>query len=276
MADAEFWFVGAYHELAEGTPIADIRVREALSLAINRQEIIDTMSNGLGTLPAFPRLSWEDPDMASMTPETLAKWKDWFANAYRYDQTEAKRLIEEAGYGNGFTFEISYAPDIDVPFIGDLIEACAGYWEQVGASATILALDSATFKPMRNTKNSTKLVGNMAVDGALFPNDTTVPYLNRWTTKLGSMNLFVGNPEKEAAFDKLYLTALSEVDSAKRADLIDQILGMIAPTWTGFSVMHSPRLCAFGPRVDGYFPAGSRSLADHYADWKYTGVEPQW
>jgi peptide/nickel transport system substrate-binding protein len=76
-------------------PFSDVRVRRAISHAIDRKGIIDAVAEGVGvTNPAVP-----------------AALKDWSiptsqlgegAKYYKYDPAEAKRLLAQAGYPNGF------------------------------------------------------------------------------------------------------------------------------------------------------------------------------
>jgi peptide/nickel transport system substrate-binding protein len=81
----------------------DIRVRRALSLAINRREMIETLVGGLGS-GAYP-ISWpwlglSDP----LSPEELGQWQ-------QYNPALAKQLLVEAGYPNGFEMEYMVSGD---------------------------------------------------------------------------------------------------------------------------------------------------------------------
>ncbi len=76
-------------------PFSDPRVRQAMSLAINRQGLIDATAEGVGVF----------------NPPVPAALKEWSlpvaqlgegAKYYKYDPKEAKRLLGEAGYPNGF------------------------------------------------------------------------------------------------------------------------------------------------------------------------------
>ena len=82
-------------------PFSDVRVRRAMSLAVNRQRIIDTVLEGVGVI----------------NPPVPAALKDWTlpisqlgdaARYYRYDPGEAKRLLAEAGYANGFPATVDF------------------------------------------------------------------------------------------------------------------------------------------------------------------------
>jgi len=76
-------------------PFSDIRVRRAMSLAINRQGIIDAVYEGVGALnPPVPAAlkDWSVP------MDQLGEGGRW----YKYDLAQAKKLMAEAGYANGF------------------------------------------------------------------------------------------------------------------------------------------------------------------------------
>jgi len=76
-------------------PFSDARVRQAMSMAIDRQAIIEAVLEGVG----------------SMNPAVPAALKEWSipfdkigegAKYYKYDPAEAKKLLAAAGYPNGF------------------------------------------------------------------------------------------------------------------------------------------------------------------------------
>ena len=70
--------------------LADKRIRRALAMAINRQQIIDTVTKG-GQMPAF---SFTPPNTLGYTAE----------NGFTEDIQAAKALLAEAGYANGEGF----------------------------------------------------------------------------------------------------------------------------------------------------------------------------
>ncbi len=90
-------------------PFQDVRVRKAIHLIVDRNQIVDVVTGGTGVAsgPVTPLYS----DLASTT--------DWLLSqpGYRKDKTQdiadAKRLMQEAGYGDGLSFEVLSSTNID-------------------------------------------------------------------------------------------------------------------------------------------------------------------
>jgi peptide/nickel transport system substrate-binding protein len=76
-------------------PLSDVRVRKALHLALNRQEIVDKVLSGNGivsTQPVAPSVFGYNPNIG--LPE--------------YNPDKAKMLLAESGYQNGFALRLDY------------------------------------------------------------------------------------------------------------------------------------------------------------------------
>ncbi|MBI2906882.1 MAG: ABC transporter substrate-binding protein [Chloroflexi bacterium] len=77
-------------------PWNDIRVRRAVYLTLDRDAFVKIIEQGFGSIGSFvPAI------MGGATPEEL-KDKPGFRQPKDADRAEAKRLLQEAGYGNGF------------------------------------------------------------------------------------------------------------------------------------------------------------------------------
>src|SRR6185436_417448 len=83
-------------------PFSDVRVRQAISLAIDRQALIDSTLEGVGV-------------SNGPVPAALSDWAlpiDQLgdgARYYRYDPAEAKRLLAAAGHPNGFPGSVCFS-----------------------------------------------------------------------------------------------------------------------------------------------------------------------
>lgn len=100
-------------------PVADVRVRQALSMAIDREEISKQFVAGLGKPTNTQQDAWD----IAYTPVPAPK----------QDIAGAKRLLAEAGYPNGFTMKSwSYLPLPGLDNGPDIQEAINVWWEQAG------------------------------------------------------------------------------------------------------------------------------------------------
>ena len=80
-------------------PFSDVRVRRAISMAIDRQKQVDTVFEGHGILGwGVPYIYYQD------TMPTAAQLGPW----WQYRPAEAKKLLAEAGHPNGFETTLFY------------------------------------------------------------------------------------------------------------------------------------------------------------------------
>ncbi len=88
-------FLGTYYYVLNATkpPFNDKRVRQALSMAVNR-EVIGPKILGTGELPMY---SWVPPGTANYGEPAYVSWKD---EPYKQKVEEAKKLLKEAGFGS--------------------------------------------------------------------------------------------------------------------------------------------------------------------------------
>jgi peptide/nickel transport system substrate-binding protein len=132
-------------------PLTLREVRKALSLAINRQEINETMFGGFFDPVPLPGLNTGSTGVG-LPEETCKQWREWAKVAYRYDPDEARRLLAEAGFPEGFEVTFWSYNSSRGPFETALIEVVAGYWEAIGVKTNIIPTDyNGYFRPMTRT-----------------------------------------------------------------------------------------------------------------------------
>ncbi|CAN7356472.1 peptide ABC transporter substrate-binding protein [Rhizobium rhizogenes] len=87
-------FLGTYYYVMNATkpPFNDKRVRQALSMAVNR-EVIGPKILGTGELPMY---SWVPPGTANYGEPAYVSWKD---EPYKQRVEDAKKLLKDAGFG---------------------------------------------------------------------------------------------------------------------------------------------------------------------------------
>ena len=80
--------------LARFEPFREKKVRQAISYAINTQAIVENIYEGLAIQASHP-----------LPPNVMGHNED--LDPYEYDPEQAQSLLEEAGYGDGFEFELA-------------------------------------------------------------------------------------------------------------------------------------------------------------------------
>ena len=125
-----------YFTFNENTePLNNVNVRKAISMAINRQEIIDSLLGGVATIEngIFPRglIGYN-----SSLPEL------------KYDLDGAKALLAEAGYPNGFDMEIS-VDSSSSDTTKTILEVISSQLSEVGINAEIKNYDESTWLATR-------------------------------------------------------------------------------------------------------------------------------
>ena len=123
------------HQQWKGKPLNDRRVREALSVAINREEIAKYIMAGEATVQGSQLNSWD-----------LVWEKDLPRPAYNPEK--AKQLLKEAGYPNGFKLNFYFFPHALMPEAKKIAESLAGYWANIGLDVKILQVEWGSYRDM--------------------------------------------------------------------------------------------------------------------------------
>jgi dipeptide transport system substrate-binding protein len=261
---------GSYHALAKDKPLGNVKVRQALSLAINRQEIIDTLYYGFAQMPAPARSDFNREDM---TDYLRGKWMPWSAKNYGYDLDKAKQLLKEAGWDKGFSFDLWAVPDSSAPNLPDLITAVAGYWEKIGAHANIINADAAGYTKIKNTRKSTEAVGAVGT-GATDLFGSSILKMNKYTSDQTSENWLDFSPSIQE-FDALYKEGMSCMDPKRREQIIDRMLELTTSSWTCIPLITAPLTFVIGPRVKADVSPVAVYLERQISSFKYSGKEPK-
>ena len=110
-------------------PLQDSRVRKALNMAVDVDRLIEVLTEGRAIRAA------------GAIPPSLAGFEE--RPAYPYDPVEARNLIAEAGYREGFALEIWQR---NSPEGNRLVEAIQGYLLAVGVEVRIVKREWSAFK----------------------------------------------------------------------------------------------------------------------------------
>ena len=147
------------------SPFANIKVRQAISYALDNAAIAKAV--GFGLYEAANQIS--APSSPFYDPSVIG---------YPYNPTKAKQLLSDAGYPNGFDTTITFnSTDADQVAMFALIQ---GYLSDVGIKVKLDAADQARFAQVtvRGWKNQLVWFGSGIAKG-LDPSAQLTPYLTK-------------------------------------------------------------------------------------------------
>ncbi|WP_372424418.1 ABC transporter substrate-binding protein [Salinarimonas chemoclinalis] len=188
-------------------PMADVRVRRAMSMAIDREAIQRVVMRGQ-SLPA-----------GVIMPAFVSGWSEAL-NAYPApDREAAKALLAEAGWPDGFEVQLDCPND---RYINDeaICQGVVGMLAQIGVEARLQAMPKSQFFPMVNGLESDFYMLGWGVPS--YDSEYIFNFLYHTRTEAyGSWNnTRYSNPELDAMIQGI----AQEIDIAKRD-------GMIADMW---------------------------------------------
>lgn len=131
----------------EGTvdpALGDVRVRQALSYALDRDAIAKVAYGDFAT-----------PESQPATPgDNTYGYDDALTDHYAYDPDRARELLTEAGYEDGFDLSITYKGH--QPASKVMVEAAAAQWEEIGVNVELIpATDTGDWVNVMATKKAT-------------------------------------------------------------------------------------------------------------------------
>lgn len=127
-------------------PFNDIRVRRALNLAVNQQEIVDLFYGGHAELFAYP----QHPSYGDYF-QPLNTMPQSIQDLFTYDPEQAKALLAEAGYVDNLTFNIQVCSCNSNDM--DMIPLLADYMKNIGVTVVIEPYEYASFLSLMTTRN---------------------------------------------------------------------------------------------------------------------------
>ena len=235
----------------ERNPLRDTRVRRALSVAIDRdairRQIMEGQSVPAGQMQAVG-LGVADPELR---PDA-------------YDPARARRLLAEAGWGQGF--RLIFAGPTD-RYVNDerILQAVAQYWERIGIRVRVEAMPSNVFFP-RSAQRAFSAAMTGWQSAAFEPNNIFAPVLltedraRGW----GTVNRHnYSNPR----VDEIYTRAVVMMDTEQRHRLWREAMRIamedaaVLPLHHQVNIWATRRGFSYEPRADEYTLATSLSSA---------------
>jgi peptide/nickel transport system substrate-binding protein len=189
-------------------PFKDVRVRRALSMAVDRPAIQRTIMRNL-SLPAAilvaPGVNGHSPELDKVGPANIEG---------------AKKLLAEAGYPNGFEFTLD-CPNNRYVNDEEVCQAIVGMWAKLGVKTRLNAMPFGPFiAKIQNFDSSAYLLGwGVATYDALYSLQSLVR--TRTSGADGNFNL---SKVSNSKVDALVESMKTEMDKGKRDAMIREAL----------------------------------------------------
>ncbi|XOK59097.1 ABC transporter substrate-binding protein [Paenibacillus elgii] len=214
----------------ERKPFDDIRVRQAINYAVDRDEIIEGVALGKGT-----KLG------SNMSPIMSRYYLDGLQDTYKYSTEKAKSLLAEAGYKDGFSATLSVPSNYQ--FHVDTAQVIAQQLGKVGIKLKIEPVEWAVWldRVYKGRDYDLTIIG---LDGKLDPNDI----LNKYASD--SKNNFFNYKSPE--FDKALKLGLTELDPNKRAEAYKQAQTILTKEAAAVYIMDPNLNVALKKTLSGY------------------------
>lgn len=206
-------------------PLDNKFIRQALSLAIDRNSLNKALFKGLCKVANGPVMPFEFAYDKSLPP--LA-----------YDPAKAKALMAQAGY-KGERIILEFDPKAQ---LGGLIDqALAEAWKSVGFNIEMVSMDSAT----RARKVAS--LGFLGITTATFRSFYADPDSVIWRTlQPGGSLRYWTNPE----FDKLGAEQTSSSDQAVRLKAVQRMVQIMLDEMVWLTLWEEPMQWALAKRID--------------------------
>ncbi len=223
------WNVIFYDRFDPDSPLYNPNVRKAVSLAIDREGIGENVLHG--------------------THEPWGSYWSPYILGYRYrepdpyDPDEARRLLEEAGYPNGFNTVFSYPLDHEVE-----CEAVIASLATAGIRAEARGYEPTTWGTMLYYSQHIGMgyIHIPSWDGAYYPDRVFGDEIYHWAAQVSR-----GIPEIREAFDQMTEAATEEelIQAARAAEDLVLKLDYKIPVWAVHGAF------AYGPTVENWNPS---------------------
>ncbi|QLB12501.1 dipeptide transport system substrate-binding protein [Bisgaardia hudsonensis] len=229
-------------------PLDNVKVRQALSYAVNKKAIIDAVYQGSGEVAKNP------------IPPTMWSYNDDIQD-YEYNPEKAKALLKEAGFENGFETDL-WAMPVSRPYNPNarrMAELIQQDWDKIGVKAKIVSYEWGEYlKRMRSGDHQTGMMGWTGDNGD--PDNFLNTLLSCAAVEQGSNYAKFCNKE----FNDLVTKATQEVDKTKRTELYKQAQVVFHEQAPWINIAHSTTYFPVRKEVKGYVvsPFG---LHDFYA-----------
>lgn len=222
-------------------PFSDVRVRQAINFAVNKQELIDVVFQGNAV------------ELGSMfSPAMDYYYQEGLQEVYAYNPERAKELLAEAGQEN-LTFTMK-APS-HAQFYIDTAQVLANQLAQVGITMEIQPVEWSTWleEVYTNFNHEATLIG---LTGKIDPYDVLIRFREGYNRNFVNYN----NEDYNNAID----SAIQELDEEANANYYKEAQTILVDDAASVFLFDPNRITAMQADLEGLglFPAQKFNLED--------------
>jgi peptide/nickel transport system substrate-binding protein len=257
---AIFQFWGVWRPEAKDSPLAKKRVRQALSLAIDRKQVIEHVMAGYANIPR-PYSTFSYTSSLSVD-----RWKKWAEENFRYDPVLAKKILAEEGYPNGFDLKFANTALPGTQFMVAVGTAVADMWQKIGIKVTTKHYEWGAFPPLVRATDQAQLTGWASMYRTVGRPDAPWRYNAAYNPE--SNERLFGDKENCnddcKKFVQLYRSVINERDEKKRTEYNDAMVEHVANSWLAIPIIEGMGYYAVNTKKVGQFAAipGRHELGD--------------
>lgn len=193
--------------------VSDAKVRQALSMAINRQQIVDNVTKGQ-EVPAYGLC----PDIVMDYGKNMP-FRDVYPEYFTENIEKAKELLKEAGYPDGKGFPKTVYAISSGGEHAKIAQAIQAMWKaNLGIEVEIESLETSVF--IKERKNGTYPIARYQ-------------WSSSYSDPIAWLGLYLSTDENNdskyvnTAYDELILSAMTEVNVEKRFEMLHEAEEMI-------------------------------------------------
>ena len=212
-------------------PFQNVKVRQAMNLVVDPQEVMDYVSDGSGSAIG-----------TSIYPNFSKYFDESLVHTYDVNVEEAKKLMEEAGYPDGFDMTITVPGNYDQHV--DTAVVLKKQLEQIGINAEIVKVDWDTWiSDVYLGRNYESTV--IGVDAA---NLSAVALLSRFVSDAGDNFINYSNP----AYDEAYKKATSTADDEEATKYFMECAKILNEDAANVYIQDLPDFVGLNKKYEGY------------------------
>jgi peptide/nickel transport system substrate-binding protein len=221
-------------------PYNDLRVREALQMAINLPLIAQTYYNGQSVSTPEPLTS----DFMTGWGAPYSTWPADLQAQYAYNPTQAKALLAAAGYANGFTTDIVANQAADM----GLLQIVQSMFSSVNVTMSIQVMTSAAFSSYVLTNHSNDALDIRAPSqGDLGLTFYPLRQLTKFQTGGSSNDAVVNDP----TFNNFYTQALAATSTSQVQSIVTAANLYVAQQHFVISLLQPYQYALYQPNLVG-------------------------